>query len=169
MSKDEFWDIIEKSKQANVAGEGSQERVLYNLLKALPLRELEAFLRIQYDLRDDVYRWDLWAAAFLIGGGCSDDAFSDFGAWLLSQGRSAFEATLNDPEYLATIDASYPFFEGFQYVGDEVYRKRTRLDYQYPPREFRRQPKKPEWRFDFEDSRELVRRLPRLWARYGDV
>ena len=33
-----------------------------------------------------LYRWDMWAAAYLIGGGCSDDGFIDFRAGLIAQG-----------------------------------------------------------------------------------
>ena len=34
-----------------------------------------------------LYRRDLWAAAYLIGGGCSDDSFIDFRAGLILQGH----------------------------------------------------------------------------------
>ena len=34
-----------------------------------------------------LYRCDLWAAAYLIGGGCSDDSFIDFRAGLIAQGH----------------------------------------------------------------------------------
>ena len=38
-------------------------------------------------LHATLYRWDVWAAAYLIGGGCSDDAFIDFRAGIIAQGR----------------------------------------------------------------------------------
>jgi hypothetical protein len=47
------------------------------------------------------YRWDLWGAAYLINGGCSDDGFDYFRGWLLSQGRAIWQATLADPDSLA--------------------------------------------------------------------
>ncbi|MEU9193200.1 DUF4240 domain-containing protein [Streptomyces hundungensis] len=31
---------------------------------------------------DAVYRWDVWVAAYFIGGGGSDDRFTDFTAGL---------------------------------------------------------------------------------------
>lgn len=34
-----------------------------------------------------LYRRDLWAAAYIIGGGCSDDSFIDFRAGLIAQGH----------------------------------------------------------------------------------
>ena len=36
---------------------------------------------------DDSYRWDLWGAAYLANGGCSDDGFDYFRGWLIGQGR----------------------------------------------------------------------------------
>lgn len=37
------------------------------------------------------YRWDVRAAAYLIGGGCSDDSFMDFRAGLIAQGRDWYQ------------------------------------------------------------------------------
>jgi hypothetical protein len=46
-------------------------------------------------------RWDLWAAAYLIGGGCSDDSFMDFRAGLIAQGRDWYERAAASPDALA--------------------------------------------------------------------
>ncbi|SEM63892.1 Protein of unknown function [Nonomuraea pusilla] len=48
-----------------------------------------------------VYQWDVWAAASLIGGGCSDDSFSDFRAGLIALGRGWFERVAQSPDSLA--------------------------------------------------------------------
>ncbi len=42
------------------------------------------------------YHWDLWALAYMAQGGCSDDGFRDFRAWLILQGKELFEAALQD-------------------------------------------------------------------------
>ncbi|MEL6211002.1 MAG: DUF4240 domain-containing protein, partial [Pseudomonadota bacterium] len=44
------------------------------------------------------YRQDLWALAYLLKGGCSDDSFAAFRCWLILQGKAAFEDTLADPD-----------------------------------------------------------------------
>ncbi len=44
------------------------------------------------------YRTDIWALAYLLRGGCSDDSFEAFRGWLILQGRKVFEATLADPD-----------------------------------------------------------------------
>lgn len=44
------------------------------------------------------YRTDIWALAYLLRGGCSDDSFDAFRGWLISQGRQVFEARLAEPD-----------------------------------------------------------------------
>ena len=44
---------------------------------------------------------DVWAAAYLIGGGCSDDSFIDFRARLISQGRGWYQKAADSPGNLA--------------------------------------------------------------------
>ncbi|MEV7233888.1 DUF4240 domain-containing protein [Streptomyces sp. NPDC051020] len=48
-----------------------------------------------------MYRWDVWAAAYLIGGGCSDDSFMDFRAGLIALGRDWYERAAACPDSLA--------------------------------------------------------------------
>ena len=50
---------------------------------------------------DDSYRWDLWAVAYIIHGGCSDDSFDYFRCWLIGQGRAYYEAAMETPEKAA--------------------------------------------------------------------
>jgi len=49
----------------------------------------------------DSYRVDLWGAAYLINGGCSDDAFEYFRGWLIVQGRGTYERIVADPPILS--------------------------------------------------------------------
>jgi Protein of unknown function (DUF4240) len=52
----------------------------------------------------DSYDWGLWGAAYVIDGGCSDDGFDYFRAYLISRGRAVFEAAMADPDSLADAD-----------------------------------------------------------------
>lgn len=61
--------------------------------------------RIHYELMAESYRWELWGAAYLINGGCSDDGFDYFRGWLLGQGRATWQAALADPDSLASVGA----------------------------------------------------------------
>jgi hypothetical protein len=53
----------------------------------------------------DSYRSSLWAAAYVINGGCSDDGFDYFRGWLMLQGREAFGQAVADPDSLADLAA----------------------------------------------------------------
>jgi len=83
-----------------------------------------------------LYRWDVPAAAYLIGGGCSDDGFIDFRAGLTAQGRDWYEKLAASPDSLA----DHPAMVGGG-IGAE-----TGED------------------FDFDDAEQVHRRLPRLVA-----
>lgn len=91
-------------------------------LRRLPLDEVCSFHRYFYECQDRAYNWELWAAAYIIGGGCSDDAFSDFRSTLISMGRQTFERALANPESLADMDydAEIAHYEGYQYVPTTV-------------------------------------------------
>jgi hypothetical protein len=61
---------------------------------------LEAVLDFQecFDEVDTIiYRWDVWAAAYLIGGGCSDDSFTDFRAGVIALGGTGSSGSLSIP------------------------------------------------------------------------
>ncbi len=49
------------------------------------------------------YHRELWGAAYIINGGCSDDGFEYFRGWLILQGEKSFEDALKDPESLVEI------------------------------------------------------------------
>jgi hypothetical protein len=47
------------------------------------------------------YRWDLWAVAYIVRSGCSDDSFEYFRGWLIAQGKDYFEAAMDNAENAA--------------------------------------------------------------------
>jgi len=125
MTIDQFWSIVEK---VHAASEGDMDRkceLLEAELRRLQLEEVRAFHAHFYECKDRAYSWELWAAAYIIGHGCSDDKFSDFRSTLISMGRETFERTLADPQSLADInyDADSADYEGYQYVPTEVERE----------------------------------------------
>ena len=97
MTKDEFWNLVDKSRRGT---EDSSEQTdnLIGLLSALDSKEILSFEQRFGECVRDAYRHDLWAAAYIINGGCSDDGFDYFLGWLIAQGRGYFEAALADPE-----------------------------------------------------------------------
>lgn len=65
--------------------------------------------------------WNLWGAAYVINGGCSDDCFEYFRGWLVLQGRETFERALANPDSLAV----HPQLEGAAELEEVLYVART--------------------------------------------
>ena len=97
MDVDRFWELIEESRRE--AGDcEEQARVLTARLELLPPEEIVSFQTHLDARRRESYRWDIWAVACIINGGCSDDGFDYFRGWLIAQGRDFFEMVLRTPE-----------------------------------------------------------------------
>ena len=73
-------------------------RNLCSLVSSLDPHEILEFDRCFHERISDEFRSDLWAAAYIINGGCSDDGFDYFLGWLIAQGRKYYEAALANPE-----------------------------------------------------------------------
>ena len=129
MELDRFWGIIRESRRefSPQLVDGNMDRqleVLKQLLSELPVEEVAAFSNTFTNLHTDAYKWDLWAAAYIVEGGCSDDGFIDFRYWLISMGREVYDSAMVNAESLAEV-AFQPGiectqFEEFGYIADEV-------------------------------------------------
>ncbi len=118
MDADQIWNLIE---QVHMGADGVMDekcRLLRQELAALSDDDLKNFA-VHFDRFDaQAYAWSLWGAAYVLNGGCSDDAFTDFRATLISMGRRIYEAALEDPNSLGGVqfDRNDPCYEGFQYA-----------------------------------------------------
>jgi Protein of unknown function (DUF4240) len=87
MDIQQFWRLIDTAR-GEVADSAHTEAVAARatiLLSALPPEEIIAAQRVLSSLLAESYQTLLWAAAYLINGGCSDDGFEDFRGWLIAQ------------------------------------------------------------------------------------
>lgn len=103
----EFWRLVDDGR-AQSADSSDGEALTARcsaLLASQPREEIVAAQQIFWDLMAESYRYNLWAAANLVNGGCSDDGFEYFRGWLLLQGREAFENAVADPDSLAKLPA----------------------------------------------------------------
>ncbi|PBC76886.1 uncharacterized protein DUF4240 [Streptomyces sp. TLI_235] len=103
MDKQQFWDVIEEARRP---GPDDAEAVVERasaLLAARPRQEIIAAQQLLWDLMAESYRGDLWGAAYLINGGCSDDGFDYFRGWLITRGREVFERAVASPDSLAEL------------------------------------------------------------------
>jgi hypothetical protein len=100
MTNQEFWTLIDQSLMESEAKSVNQESSLRKMLTGVSADEVVDF-KLKFDFFiHNAYRWDLWAAAYIIAGGCSDDGFWDFRSWLVSRGRMVYETVLTSPAAL---------------------------------------------------------------------
>lgn len=163
MTLDEFWSLIERSRRGAESCDEQVERLAYRLAE-LPPEEIEAFDRHLTERRIEAYRWDLWGAAYIINGGCSDDGFEYFRCWLISKGRKFFEATLADPEYAGrgVSDDDVQECEPLLGVAGEAYERTTGRDLPPASIDYPAEPTGRRW-----DEAELPGLFPKLWKRFG--
>jgi hypothetical protein len=124
-----------------------------------------------------LYRWDVWAAACLIGGGCSDDSFIDFRAGLIAQGRVWYQKAADSPDSLADHPAvataahrpwdNPQFYEQVNYAASYAFERVSGDGHAFwdalDSRE-KRDPADMGEHFDFDDEKEMHRRQPLLSA-----
>ncbi|WNY26021.1 DUF4240 domain-containing protein [Methanolapillus millepedarum] len=127
MSEDLFWELIDKTKG------GDPQDQLDSLIAELSVRPIEDILGFDYRLDkylENSYNPELWAAAYIICGGCTDDEFDIFRAWLISQGRDVYENALKDPDSLYEVCSKmgrneYPENEEILYAALDSYEEAT--------------------------------------------
>ena len=103
MTEAAFWKLFATAqRQAGDAKtyENDGPGILQDLLEQLPPEEIVSFDEIFNRKYFAAYRWDLWGAAYVIGGGCSDDGFDYVRGWLIAMGRSTYDRVLADPEQI---------------------------------------------------------------------
>jgi hypothetical protein len=178
MDTQQFWQLVDDARSQvaePAAGDEVADRTSA-LLAAQPREEIVAAQQVFWDLMADSYRNQLWAAAYVINGGCSDDGFDYFRGWLITQGREVFESVVADPDTLADLPViRAAAVDGMELeceealgiasgahttaTGEELPADAYTIEY-------------PEldasWDFDFDDHEEITRRLPRLAALYAD-
>lgn len=183
MEIDTFWDVIEAA-QAGAATTGELlDEALVKQLAERPQQEILEYAERFDELHDALYRWDVWAAAYLIGGGCSDDSFMDFRAGVIALGCQWYQRVAADPDSLAAhpyvVQAANVqdrsevlFYEDVNYAASGAFERITGdADAFYEAwRSFRGANTESDNTvdmgedFDFDDDREMSRRLPRLAA-----
>jgi hypothetical protein len=137
MDTSQFWRLIEQSKTKSGGDCHKQVDALTSILLELPAGEIDEFDSMFYRFHAQAYRNDLWAAAYIMNGGCSTDCFLDFRSWLIGQGEAIYTAALRDPESLASVvesiqertRAGVPFYgyecQHLAYVADVAYERKT--------------------------------------------
>jgi hypothetical protein len=126
MDEQVFWKIIDESTKLTKSKDNQESFISKQLYKLSP-EEIIGFALRMDKLLYDSYRSDIWCAAYIINGGCSDDGFDYFRLWLISKGKEVYSKTLENPDYLINVpdDGSEHEFESFGYIASTVFEKRT--------------------------------------------
>lgn len=179
MTEDDFWEHIRASRPKRYEAYAHAERLTERLAK-LPAEEILDFDFLWGAAERRAYRRDLWGAAYLVNGGCSDDGFEYFRDWLILQGRAVYDAALADPDTLAEVldeqeeveSECYPGMEAWfvatgtaaDEAGHDAFRRAMLFRHPKVPAAPRLAP-----RWDFDDEDEVRKRFPRLAVMYlGD-
>jgi hypothetical protein len=178
MDNEQFWALIEtaRSQTSDPSDADTIASSAAVLLATYPRDAIVAGQQIFWDLMADSYRNPLWAAAYLINGGCSDDGFDYFRGWLIMQGRVVFERTVAEPDALAELPAvRAAAADGMEFeceaalgIATDAHVKATGEQLPDDAYTINYPELGDDWNFDFDDDAEMARRLPRLTALYAE-
>ncbi|WUO26759.1 DUF4240 domain-containing protein [Streptomyces sp. NBC_00287] len=176
MDHDRFWRLIDQARRQAADPTDAEEVAARasTLLAGLEPAEIIRAGKILWDLMAASYLAPLWAAAYQINGGCSDDGFDYFRGWLIAQGRTTFEDAINDPDSLASLPTvQQAAAKGWDLEGEAIltivwnaYQTATGSEPPHNSFTIRYPDLDPEWNFDFGDHERIAARLPRIAALY---
>lgn len=172
LDEDLYWTIIDSSLKVTNNQE-DQEHYLIKEIEKLTPKEIIGF-RLRTDkLLYDTYNSDMWCAAYIMNGGCSDDVFEYFRNWVISRGKETYYKAKENPDYLVNElidDAEFYDFESFWFVALEAFEHKTGQNlYDYIDEEnFRtREGNYPEIKITWdEDNPESIKKIcPQLFSK----
>jgi hypothetical protein len=170
MRTDDFWAVIGRATAARPATPGEVAKRAVDDLATCDPAEIVAWGRHLDKVMVASGTEDLWAAAYLINGGCSDEGFDAFRGWLIAHGREAVANSVRSPDSLADVPAvraaaeNGAVFEAEEVlsIAAEAYAQATGTDLPTEERPATRPAADDLW--DFDNEEEMQRRLPKLSA-----
>jgi len=163
MNSNAFWALIDEARK-DADSVFDVPPALTGLLLDLEPDEIISAAQHTQDLLAESYRRDLWAVAYIVNGGSSDDGFAYFRGWLIAQGSERFKAALENPDSIGDYaEPDENECEDIVYVAYEAYESKTGEEFPYesvdsppPP-----QPAGEPW-----DEDELELLYPELYERF---
>lgn len=172
---DEFWGLVEDARSGV---DGDARAVAVRAAAARAERDPADMIGWDRHLRRVLAasrRVDLFGAAYLINGGCSDDGFDHFRGWLIAQGRTVFARAVTDPDVLAELPrvrqaaSTGEVFEAEDVllIAPQAYREATATELPADNQPAAGPQPDADWTaefWDFDDEEQARQRLPRLAA-----
>ncbi|MDR1451599.1 MAG: DUF4240 domain-containing protein, partial [Helicobacteraceae bacterium] len=154
MTEDRFWEIIEASDHG---------KTLDTELEQLSREEIMGYLYWWRHFHTISYDQALWAVAYTVLGGCSDDGFDYFRFWLITRGKTVFSEALLNADSLCGLfelltDDEYPEWEVVDYIPEKVFEKKFGADFyaEEDKYDFERKPyPKIEFEWDEDDEKSI--------------
>ncbi|MEU4245276.1 DUF4240 domain-containing protein [Actinoplanes sp. NPDC026619] len=170
MRTDDFWAVIGRATADRPATPAEVAKRAAADLATHDPEEIVAWARHLDKVMVASGTQDLWAAAYLINGGCSDEGFDNFRGWLIAHGRDAVAGSVKSPDALADMPAvqaaadNGAVFEAEEVltIAAEAYRQATGSEMPAWEAPATRPDSADLW--DFDNEEEMQRRLPRLSA-----
>ncbi|WKA60470.1 DUF4240 domain-containing protein [Planococcus shenhongbingii] len=179
MTESHFWHLID---ECGDHGEDSLEQMewLVSHLAKKPVLDILVFESILKEHYTKSYTSELWAAAYIAMGGCSDDSFDYFRAWILYLGKEVYYEAIEDPEsllpYLLLLkeQEEIPQLEEFLFVASSAYEEKTGQEFEEYLNLYgqltEQDDSEPEIDLDWdEDDQEALRKiLPNFWEAFHE-
>ena len=131
MERETFWELINEAR-TEVDDIFEVAPALTDLLLTSEPDEIVSFAQHMKDVLAESYRWDLWAVAYIVNGGSSDDGFEYFRGWLIAQGRERFHVAMENPASIGNwAEPDENECEEILYAAQVAYEGRTGKNFPY--------------------------------------
>lgn len=109
------WILVETCHDTALNDMEFKCQLVHDAVSKLSEADVADFVRWFDATMGRAYTWGLWGAAYVMNGGCGDDAFANFCACLISRGEAALVKALADPDSIADVagDIESWFYEGY--------------------------------------------------------
>ncbi|TWT13153.1 DUF4240 domain-containing protein [Planomicrobium sp. CPCC 101079] len=179
MTESYFWQLIDECKNHADDAHGPLDWLVSRLSgkSVTDIISFDSFLNDHYGKSN---RRELRAAASIAMGGCSDDSFDSFRAWMFGLGKEAYYKAIEDPEtllpYLKLLkeQQEVPQLEGLLAVPSGAYAAKTGGGIDEYMKLYDQLMKEdwsvPDSGLDWveEDEESLRQLLPKLWMAFGE-
>jgi hypothetical protein len=92
-----FWSLLERTRPAD-EDVGAHAQAIIEALAADGVDAALAWARDLDEALDELDHWDVWGAAYLALGGCSDDAYEYARCWIVGRGSEAWARARDDAD-----------------------------------------------------------------------
>lgn len=154
-----FWQIIEQLQTYDSTEEKCTE--LVTILESFSAADIKRFEKILSEKMELANHFDIWALAYLAQGGCSDDAFEAFRAWLILQGKSVFDLTIRDVNEASALIPAGLESQAEQLSGCAAIAFENRSGLPLATKVTKTKTKGKQWQ-----EKKLESLYPKLWKRY---